>query len=55
MRIEIGPRDVEKGEVVCVMRDGAEGGKVTISRATAVARVKEMLQRFHQRLFERWS
>lgn len=50
VRIEIGPRDVEAGQVVLVTRTG--GAKQQLSTADAVAGMAETLQRVQRELYE---
>lgn len=51
IRVEIGPRDVKKGEVVAVLRDN--GARETIADAEAVARIGAMMEEMHFRLFQK--
>ncbi|MBN1867261.1 proline--tRNA ligase [Candidatus Sumerlaeota bacterium] len=51
LRIEIGPRDIEKGHVVAVRRVDRE--KTFVQRAELVARLREMLATFHGDLLGR--
>ncbi len=51
VRIEIGPRDVEAGNVVLVRRDTGE--KVVITRDKAAARVAELMEIIQKSLFEK--
>ena len=52
MRVEIGPRDVEKKEFVSVTRD--TGKKDSHGRAGAGPTLKAMLEDMHQRMLARW-
>ena len=49
--MEIGPRDMAKGEVVLVRRDTGE--RVTVGRGEVEEGVRDLLERIHQTLFER--
>ncbi|XP_022104839.1 bifunctional glutamate/proline--tRNA ligase-like [Acanthaster planci] len=53
IRVELGPRDVKKGEIVMVCRDTGE--KVTYKESEAVSKAKEMLEDIHHRLYEKAS
>ena len=49
IRVEIGPRDLQSQQVVTKSRDLV--AKETISMATAVDRIKELMEEMHNRLF----
>ena len=51
LRVEIGPKDVDKG--VALVADRLSGDKEAIPLAEIAARVPPMLEGFHERLFER--
>jgi prolyl-tRNA synthetase len=51
VRIEIGPRDAQNGQVVLVPRTN-RAAKETVSTTVVVQRVPEMLQEIHQTLFD---
>lgn len=51
LRVEIGPRDIEKGEAVLVRRDTRE--KETVSFAELSKRVGELLESIQQDMFDR--
>ena len=51
VRIEIGPRDMEKGQIVAVRRDS--GAKVFVPVAEAVPRLRAMLDDMQRALYER--
>ncbi len=51
LRIEIGPKDVEKGQVVLVRRDNGE--KIFVKRDEVVAKTKEVLDQVQQSLKEK--
>ncbi|MFD0869152.1 prolyl-tRNA synthetase [Chlamydia abortus] len=51
IRIELGPRDMEKGQVVLVSR--VSGEKRMVSQERIVEEVKQMLEDIHKEMFER--
>lgn len=51
MRVELGPRDVEKKEFVCVTRD--IGKKETHPWEGVGPRIEAILKEMHQRMFDR--
>lgn len=51
IRIELGPRDMEKGQVVLVSR--VSGEKRMVSQKRIVEEVKQMLEDIHKEMFER--
>jgi prolyl-tRNA synthetase len=51
LRVEIGPKDIEKGSVVVVRRDTRE--KLVVSRDGLVTRVGQLLDEVQRTLFER--
>ncbi len=51
LRVEMGPRDLEKGECVVVSRDNRE--KTTLAADELAARIPELLDALRDRLFER--
>lgn len=51
LRLEVGMRDLEKGELVCVRRDTGE--KMTLTRDAFVARASELLDEIQRSLFDR--
>lgn len=51
VRLELGPRDIENGQCVCVRRDNGE--KVTVALAELVGAVSGLLEQVHQGLFEK--
>ena len=51
VRLELGPRDIENGQCVCVRRDNGE--KVTVALAELAVAVSELLEQVHQGLFEK--
>ena len=54
LRIEIGPRDVEKGTVAFARRDlPGKAGKSFVPQANLAAQVAETLQKIHTSLYER--
>jgi prolyl-tRNA synthetase len=54
LRIEIGPKDVEKGTVVLARRDlPGKAGKTFVPRTQLAAQVAEALATIHTALFER--
>jgi prolyl-tRNA synthetase len=54
LRIEIGPRDVEKGTVALARRDlPGKAGKSFVSQSNLAAQVGETLQKIHSSLYER--
>ena len=52
VRIEIGPRDLKKGEVTLARRD-IPGEKGAAPEAQVVERVKELLEKIHHNLYDR--
>ena len=53
MRIELGPRDVSKGEMVMVRRD--TGDKVTVRLDDAVDSIRKLLEDIHEAMFAKYS
>ena len=53
LRIEIGPRDLEKGSVVVYRRDQAPRDKAFVDRAEAVAQVSDLLTEIQTGLYQR--
>ncbi|XP_060525043.1 bifunctional glutamate/proline--tRNA ligase [Cylas formicarius] len=53
IRIELGPKDVEKQQFVAVRRDTGE--KIVLPLATAAEKVAELLQNIHDSLFKKAS
>ena len=54
LRVEIGPRDVENGQVVLARRDiPGKAGKTSVPAADVVAQVQSMLDTVQQALFDR--
>ncbi|MFP4644316.1 MAG: proline--tRNA ligase [Spirochaetales bacterium] len=51
VRVEIGPRDMEKGQAVLVRRDTGE--KITVAAREAPSRVRSLLEEIQSSLFER--
>ena len=51
VRIELGPRDVERGELVAVRRDNAE--KLTLKLQSADKSIPELLDQIHESMFTR--
>ncbi len=51
LRVEIGPKDIEKGQAVLVRRDNHE--KITISLEELEAKVEEVLDTIQKDMFER--
>jgi len=51
LRIELGPRDIEKGTAVIARRDTGE--KVEVRRSELIEKVREELEAMQRRLFER--
>lgn len=54
IRIEIGPRDLKKGEVTLARRD-IVGEKGAAPEAQVVEHVKELLEKIHHNLYDRYS
>lgn len=52
IRIEIGPHEMQKGEVTFVARD-CTGERVTAENGEVVSTVKEMMEAVHSRLLEK--
>lgn len=52
MRVELGPRDLAKGEFVAVRRDAAE--KQSFKLANAVKDVSKLLDDIHNNLYDRY-
>jgi len=53
VRIEIGPRDVEKGEFVAVRRDTSV--KTTLKIDTAIESVTELLDDIHDNMYQKYD
>ncbi len=51
LRIEMGPRDIEKGECVVVARD--DRSKTAVPLAELAARLPDMLEAFRQRIYDK--
>ncbi len=51
LRVEIGPRDIEKGQVVFAKRN--DGAKVFCSNEEMVGKAKELLKLIHQEMYEK--
>ena len=51
LRLEIGPRDVDKGEVVLARRDTGE--KVAVAIDQAVEKVRELLEEIQENMFQK--
>ncbi|CAG9764840.1 unnamed protein product [Ceutorhynchus assimilis] len=51
IRIELGPKDIEKNQFVAVRRDTGE--KITLPRAQAVAKIQELLQDIHDNMYKK--
>ncbi|CAG9813214.1 unnamed protein product [Phaedon cochleariae] len=51
IRIELGPKDIEKNQLVAVRRDTGE--KITISRANAVQKLEQLLEDIQNSLFQK--
>uniref|UniRef100_A0A6P7FFN4 Bifunctional glutamate/proline--tRNA ligase n=1 Tax=Diabrotica virgifera virgifera TaxID=50390 RepID=A0A6P7FFN4_DIAVI len=51
VRIELGPKDIEKNQLVAVRRDTGE--KITISRADAVTKLGAILEDVHANLYKK--
>ncbi|HUV13181.1 MAG TPA: proline--tRNA ligase [Acidobacteriota bacterium] len=51
IRIEIGPRDIERQQVVLVRRDNGE--KISVSRNTLASKIKELLDEVQQGIFNK--
>lgn len=51
VRVELGPRDLQKGEFVAVRRD--TGDKVTYKRSSAVADITALIENIHNSLFSK--
>ena len=51
LRLELGPRDIENGQCVCVRRDNFE--KVPVALGELAARVPELLDIVQQGLYDR--
>ena len=53
IRIELGPNDIKKGQFVVVRRD--TGDKMTFDLSGAVTSVKEVLEKIHENMFNKWA
>ncbi|MCD8203852.1 MAG: proline--tRNA ligase [Coprobacillus sp.] len=53
IRLEIGPRDIEKGNVTLVKRN--DGEKVTVSRENLVESVESLLKTIHNEMYKKAS
>ena len=53
VRIEIGPRDLKKGEVTLARRD-LPGAKSAAPEEQVVELVKELLEKIHKNLYDRY-
>ena len=51
LRLEIGPRDIEEGQCVCVRRDNGE--KITVSLAELEQKIPALLSAVHDGLYEK--
>ncbi len=51
LRLELGPRDIENGQCVCVRRDNFE--KITVSLDELTVKVPELLENVQQGLFDK--
>ena len=51
--MEIGPKEMEEGQVVLVARD-CTGERVTVDNGRVVSAVKEMMDTIHSRLFDKY-
>lgn len=51
IRVELGPKDMAKGEIVAVRR--LTGEKLTFKRAAAAKEISELLERTHQQMFDK--
>lgn len=51
LRIEIGPRDIEKNQLTLVRRDSGE--KITVSIAESTQKIIELLEKIQKNLFQR--
>lgn len=51
IRLEVGPRDVKSGQYVAVRRDSGE--KVTLTKASCVQDIKDLLDNIQASLFAR--
>ncbi len=51
LRLEIGPRDIEEGQCVCVRRDNGE--KIAVSLAELEAKIPVLLDAVHEGLYEK--
>lgn len=52
IRVELGPKDIAKGEVVAVRR--LTGEKITIKRGDVPAQLLALLDKTHQEMLERF-
>ena len=52
VRIELGPRDVNKGVMVMARRD--MGAKITVKLSDAVESLKSLLEDIHEALFSKY-
>ncbi|CAH1186812.1 unnamed protein product [Phyllotreta striolata] len=53
IRIELGPKDIEKNQLIAVRRDTGE--KITIARASAANKLRELLDAIHDSLYKKAS
>ena len=51
LRVEVGPRDLQKDQVVCVRRDN--GAKSTVALAEVVQSMKQLLEDVHQSMYQK--
>lgn len=51
VRIELGPRDVQKEEFVAVRRDTGE--KITLKLSDAAAQINQLLENIHNSMFNK--
>lgn len=52
IRVEIGPKDIEKQQIVAVRRDTGE--KVDIKRSNAVGQLKSLLKQIQTNLYQKY-
>lgn len=51
LRLELGPKDIEKNQITLVRRD--TGQKLTTTRATAVSFIKNLLEEIQSSMFKK--
>lgn len=52
IRVELGPKDIAKGEVVAVRR--LTGEKLTLKRANAAKQLVNLLEKTHDEMFAKY-